>query len=184
MKVRLHLELGKFNYDNIKYVIIIYMTSTQLFPIVNPVANTVNEVVEGVATYEALRLQFLITAENGFTERDIARTIKCFLTSNLASADKVLSYDGTQFVMETNNGDTPWQKLVRIYKQQDNFVNNVVNVMIGNIDDVFNSLPNTEQNLESRNRLVYRKAKLSDLKEYYLQHTKTLELIEIVKYLL
>lgn len=161
------------------------MTSTDLFPIITPVSNTINEVVNGVATYETLRFQFLMTAEKGFTERDIARTIKEYIKSDLAGTDKVLSYDGTQFVMETNNSDTPWQKLVRVYKQQDNFVNNVVNVMINNIDDVFDLTPaTTPENIEARGRLVYRQARLEELKHEYLQHDKTLQLIEIVKYLL
>jgi hypothetical protein len=48
---------------------------TFIFPIINPVANTINEVdIEGNAVYENVRLQFLLTKTNGWNERDIAKT--------------------------------------------------------------------------------------------------------------
>ena len=81
------------------------MASHTLFPVLpgGGTANTVNElnVDNTTCKYEALRLQFVISGDT-MDERSISKTVSLYLKSDLCS-DKVLSYDGTQFVMNSNN---------------------------------------------------------------------------------
>lgn len=155
------------------------MTSTQQFPIITPIENTINQTdIEGNAIYEDIRLQFLITKQKGWTERDIAQTIHLYLESNLCT-DKITGHDGDSFQMVNNNSDSAFLKLRRVYQLQTEFINRVVDVMIGNMQEAFDL---SEDN-EVRTVLIQDIGKLQELKAYYLKHDNTLRLLEVVKYL-
>ena len=158
--------------------------SQLLFPIINPVENSINAVdQDGNTIYESLRLQFIL-GSTLFDERNICKTICEYLKSNLC-ADKVLSYDGTEFHMNTNDTDTPFQKEKRIYLLYDDFINKCLDVMVENMKDVFNLTPSdTDENIATRNRLCSHWLKLVELKIKYLEHSEAMKMIQMIKYII
>jgi hypothetical protein len=153
--------------------------SQLLFPIITPQNNTVNEVDEsGDTVYENIRMQFLLTKSRGWTERDIAQTIHLYLESDLCT-DKITGHDGDSFQMVNNNSESPFLKLRRVYKLQDEFISRVVDIMQANMMEAFDASSDND----TRTILLQDKYKLDELKAYYLQHDNTLRLLSLVSYL-
>lgn len=163
------------------------MASHILFPVLpaGGIVNTINELnQDGTCKYENVRLQFIITGEKDFNERDILRTIALYLKSDLC-ADKMVDYDGTVFNFVNNNSDNAFTKQRRLYNLYDDFINKCMNVMINNMNSMVSVIPpDTNEHIEIRNRVIIKIEKLNELKVYYLNHNNALSLMEALKYYL
>lgn len=162
--------------------------SWQIFPVLpsEGTVNTINElnVDNTTCKYEALRLQFILTGEKEFNERDILKTIALYLKSDIC-IDKMVDYDGTVFNFVSNNGDNEFTKQKRLYSLYDDFINKCMDVMINNMQLLLDVTPtNTEENILIRGRLVMKMSKLNELKVYYLNHQNALNIMEALKYYL
>ena len=158
--------------------------SQLLFPIITPVNQSINQVDEnGNTVYESLRLQFIKGSEL-FDERNICKTICEYLKSDLCP-DKVLSYDGVEFHMNTNDTDVPFVKEKRIYALYEHFISSCLDIMVMNMKDVFELTPiDTEQNIQTRIKLVSHWNKLIELKIKYLEHSEAMKMIQMIKYII
>ena len=161
------------------------MTSIQLFPIITPIAGTINETdVNGDAVYEALRLQFIKTgdeATENFNERAICRTIKQFLISGL-SDDAVSGVDSAgAFQFSTNNTGTAFERDGRVYRQYEKFITSCLDVMVGNMQDVYDAT--AVENVETRQRLIIKMATLRELKLKYTVHEEAMNVLNQLRYL-
>lgn len=153
--------------------------SIAIFPIINSINGTINEMVNNLVVYEDLRYQFILTSANDFRERDIAKTIKCYLQTNL-SVDQVTTYNSSGFQYSSNNTGDEHDRMKRIYNQYDDFINKAVMPIQSNLQDV----ANVTEDEQTKYSLLRQKHTLGELSNKYMEHDNSMKIIEILKYIM